>query len=262
VNIAVCVKQVPDVSEVRIDPATNTLARQGVPSALNPFDRHAVEEAVRLRERLGAGTVTAISMGPPQAGEVLREAISLGADDAVLLSSRALAGADTLATSLALALAARKLAASLILAGRQAVDADTGQVGPEMASWLGWAQVCYVARIREIGGGTAIVERVLDSGREVLEVELPAVFTVVREINDPRVPSLKGRMRAKKAVIPVWSEKDIGAEASAVGLAGSPTSVAGVFAPPGRSGGEMIAAGNAAEAGRLLANRLRQTGLA
>ncbi|MDR1520248.1 MAG: electron transfer flavoprotein subunit beta/FixA family protein [Planctomycetota bacterium] len=256
-NIVVCVKQVPDVAEVRIDPATRTLARQGVAAAVNPFDLYAIEEAVRLRERLG-GKVTAISMGPPQAEEALREAISRGADAAVLLSSRALAGGDTLATSLALALAAKKLAPDIVLAGKQAVDADTGQVGPEMAARLDWPQVCYVSKIREIDSRRAVVERLLDSGREALAVELPAVFTVVKEINEPRLPSFKGRMKAKKAVIAIWNENDLAADPAEIGLAGSPTAVAEIFEPTRRGAATMLQAGSAAEAARLLAGKIRE----
>ena len=257
-HIAVCVKQVPDVAEVRVDPVSNTLVRQGTAAAVNPFDLHALEEAVRLRERLGGARVTAVSMGPPQAEAALREAISLGADAAVLLSGRALAGADTLATSLALSLAVRKLGADLVLTGLRAVDADTGQVGPELAARLDWPQVCHVVKIREISQSRAVIERRLDSGREVLEIELPALFTVGREINEPRLPSFKGKMRARKAAIAVWNETDLGADPASVGLAGSPTAVTRVFAPPGRGGGEMLRARSAVEAARLLLAAIRE----
>ncbi|MDR1535009.1 MAG: electron transfer flavoprotein subunit beta/FixA family protein [Planctomycetota bacterium] len=257
-EIMVCLKQVPDAAEVRVDPATRTLMRQGVAAMVNPFDLHALEEGVRCRERLGGGRVTAVSMGPPQAAEALREALARGADAAVLLGSRVFAGADTLATSRVLALAAGKLAPGLILAGKQAIDADTGQVGPELAAWLDWPLVCYVAKIREISPARAVVERRLDSGREVLEVDLPAVFTVIREINEPRLPSFKGRLRAKKAAIPVWDERELGADPAETGLAGSPTAVAEIFPPPRRERGEMPTAGTPAEAARLLAGKIRE----
>ena len=262
-NIAVCIKQVPDSNEVRVDPETKTMIRQGVESIINPFDGYALEEAVRIRERLGEGKVTVITMGPPQAEQALREAIALGADEAVLVTSRVFAGADTWATSLVLALALRKLNPDLILAGKQSVDSDTAQVGPGIACHMDLPQTCYVSKIREIAKGRAVVERLLDTGKEVLEVELPAVFTVVKEINEPRLPSFKGKMRAKKAEITVWDENAIGARTEDVGLTGSPTMVSDVYNPPRREGGgEMIEAESAAEAAKIVVGKLRDLKLA
>ncbi|MDR3210845.1 MAG: electron transfer flavoprotein subunit beta/FixA family protein [Planctomycetota bacterium] len=257
-HIVVCIKQVPDTTNVRINPKTNTLEREGVESIINPFDTYAIEEGVRIRERLGEGKVTVLSMGPPQAEAALREAISLGADEAVLLCSRAFAGGDTWSTSLVLALAIKKLGPDLVLAGKQAIDGDTAQVGPGISYHLDWPQACYVSKIREIGKGQAVVESLLENGKEVLAVELPAVLTVVKEINEPRLPSLKGKMRAKKAVITTWNETDIGADPELVGLKGSPTTVARVFSPSRRGAGEMIKAESASEVARLVVAKIKE----
>ena len=261
-NIVVCIKQVPDTTNVRIDPVTNTLVRQGVESIINPFDTYAIEEGVRIRERLGAGKVTVVTMGPPQADAALREAISLGVDDAVLLSSRAFAGGDTWSTSLTLALAMKKLNPDVVLAGKQAIDGDTAQVGPGISCHLDWPQACYVSKIREIAKGRAVVECLMETGKEVLEVELPAVLTVVKEINEPRLPSLKGKMRAKKAEIIVWDEKNIEADPEKIGLKGSPTAVNRTFSPPRRGGGEMIEAESAAEAAKIAIAKIKELKIA
>ncbi len=257
-NIVVCIKQVPDTTDVRIDPVTNTLVRQGVESIINPFDAYAIEEGVRIRERLGSGKVIIVTMGPPQAETALREAISLGADEAVLLCSRAFAGGDTWATSLTLSQAMKKLNPDVVLAGKQAIDGDTAQVGPGISCHLDWPQACYVSKIREIEKGRAVVECLMETGKEVLEVELPAVLTVVKEINEPRLPSLKGKMRAKKAEITVWNEADIEADPEKVGLKGSPTAVNRTFSPPRRSGGEIIQAETNNEAGKILVGKIKE----
>ncbi|MCC8109749.1 MAG: electron transfer flavoprotein subunit beta/FixA family protein [Planctomycetes bacterium] len=257
-NIVVCIKQVPDTTDVRIDPVTNTLVRQGVESIINPFDAYAIEEGVRIKERLGSGKVIIVTMGPPQAEKALREAISLGADEAVLLCSRAFAGGDTWATSLTLSQAMKKINPDVVLAGKQAIDGDTAQVGPGISCHLDWPQACYVSKIREIEKGRAVVECLMETGKEVLEVELPAVLTVVKEINEPRLPSLKGKMRAKKAEITVWSEADIEADPEKVGLKGSPTAVNRTFSPPRRTGGEIIQAETAGEAGKILVGKIKE----
>lgn len=256
-HIVVCMKQVPDTTEVRIDPKTNTLIREGVASIINPFDTYAIEEGVRIRERLGEGKVTVLSMGPPQVEASLRDAISVGADEAILLSDRAFAGSDTWATSLTLAMALRKIDFDLILCGKQAIDGDTAQVGPGIACHLDLPQVCYVSRIREISKQRAVVERMLETGHEVIEVELPALFTVVKEINEPRIPSLKGKMKAKKAEIPVWTCATIGGDPKKLGLNGSPTAVNRIFSPPKRGGGEIIQGETAAEKAALLVAKLK-----
>jgi electron transfer flavoprotein beta subunit len=240
VNVIVLMKQVPDTTEVRIDPATNTLVREGVPSIVNPFDMYALEEGLRIRERAGAGSVTVLSMGPPQVEAALRETIALGADRAVLLSDRAFAGSDTWSTSYTLAAGIRKLGpVDVILCGKQAIDGDTGQVGPGVAQFLGLPQVTYVRKI-EIEGRTALAERMMEDGHDAIRVPLPAVFTVVKELNEPRLPSLKGKMRAKSAVITVWRADDLEADPAQFGLDGSPTRVIRIFTPEPRVGGIIL----------------------
>ncbi|MBI5191417.1 MAG: electron transfer flavoprotein subunit beta/FixA family protein [Nitrospirae bacterium] len=231
-NIAVCVKQVPDASDVKIDKATGTMVRDGVPSILNPFDAYAVEEAIALKEKHG-GNVTALTMGPPQAAEVLRHVVAMGVDDVMLLSDRAFAGADTWATSYTLGLGLKRLDnLDLVICGKQAIDGDTAQVGPGVAVNLGLPFVAYVRKVIEVGGGKMKVERLIEDGYEVVEVELPAVITVVKEINSPRMPSLKGKMKAKKLEVAPLSAADLGAILENIGLPGSPTKVVKVFSPP------------------------------
>ncbi len=239
-KIIVCVKQVPDAKDVRLDPKTNTLAREGVQSIINPYDQHALEAAVQLKESLG-GEVTVLTMGPPQAEEILRLAISCGADRGVLVSDRAFAGADTWATSYTLQRAIEALGgADLVLCGKQAIDGDTAQVGPGLAMRLGIPFVTCVQKIRESGAESLVVERMMDDGYDVVAVPLPALLTVVKDINDPRVPSLKGKMRAKKAEIEKLTAADIEADATCIGLPGSPTQVANVFPPEARGTRTML----------------------
>ena len=230
-KIIVCVKQVPDTKDIRLDPETNTLAREGVESIMNPFDRHALEEAVRLKEQHG-GTVTVMSMGPPQAEDVLREAVSCGADEMALVSDRAFAGADTWATSYTLAMAIKKIGmGDVILCGKQAIDGDTAQVGPGLAQRLDIPYVTYVKKIVDYSNGTMRLHRMMDDGYDEVEVDLPALFTVVKEINDPRTPSLKGKIKAKKLSVTVLTAEEIGADPDRLGLKGSNTQVVRVFAP-------------------------------
>ena len=230
-NIVVCLKQVPGTTKVKIDPQTNTLIRQGIENIINPFDTYALEEGVRIKERCG-GKVTVISMGPPQAEQMLREAISLGADEAVLLSDRDFAGADTWATAYTLAAAIKKLGQfDVVICGRQTVDGDTGQVGPELAEMLGIPLVAYVSRIEELSDKRIQARRMIDEGHEVIESPLPVVITVTKEINLPRLPSLRGIARSQSAVIPVWNTQQLGADPSKVGLTGSFTKVVKIFFP-------------------------------
>jgi electron transfer flavoprotein beta subunit len=239
-NIVVCIKQVPGTTEIKIDPETNTLVREGVPSIINPFDCYALEEAVRLRERCG-GKVTVISMGPPQAEEALRETISLGADETILLSDRAFAGSDTWATAYVLSRAMARIADyDIIICGRQTLDGDTGQVGPELSEMLGIPFVAYVSRVEEIRDGYIRVQRMVEEGYETIEMAIPAVITVVKEINVPRLPSLRGSIKAKTAQILVWSAGDIGVEEDKAGIAGSPTRVVKVFFPKRERKSEML----------------------
>jgi electron transfer flavoprotein beta subunit len=233
-KIIVCVKQVPDAKDVRLDPKTNTLAREGVESIMNPYDQHALEEAVRLKEQLG-GEVTVLTMGPPQAEAVLRLAISCGADEAVLVSDRAFAGADTWATAYTLGKAIQKLGNfDLILCGKQAIDGDTAQVGPGLAMRMDIPYLTCIQKIQSADSEKLVAERMMDDGHDVVEVCYPALLTVVKDINEPRVPSLKGKMKAKKAEITKFSAEDIGAEPSCIGLPGSPTQVVRVFPPEPR----------------------------
>jgi electron transfer flavoprotein beta subunit len=239
VNIIVCIKQVPDTAEIKINPETNTLMREGVPSIINPFDLHALEAAIQIREQLG-GRVTVLTMGPPQAETSLREAISMGADDAVLLSDRAFAGSDTWATSYTLAQGIKKLEADIVFCGKQAIDGDTAQVGPETAEFLDIPHVSYVRKIAEVKDSTIRVERLMDEGYDVVESSLPVLLTVVRELNQPRMPSLKGKMAAKKAEIKKMGMDDIDADENSLGLKGSPTQVKNIFAPEIKAERKMI----------------------
>ncbi|MFC1694111.1 electron transfer flavoprotein subunit beta/FixA family protein [Candidatus Latescibacterota bacterium] len=252
-NCVVCVKQVPDTMDVRIDPETNTLIRDGVPSILNPFDEFAIEEALRIRERCGGG-VTVITMGPPQADEVLRTALAMGADEVALLSDRAFAASDTLATSYTLAKGIEKIGdVDLVITGKQAIDGDTAQVGPGIASRLGFAQLTYVSKVEDINpeAGRIIVERMLDGGSERVESTLPALLTVVKDINVPRQPSILKMKKARNAEIPVWGAGDLNTNPGKIGQKGSPTWVEKIFSPDQKSGGEIFE-GDADElAGRI-----------
>jgi electron transfer flavoprotein beta subunit len=239
-NIIVCIKQVPETTEVKINPETNTLIREGVKSIINPFDMYAIEEGVRLKEKFG-GKVTVISMGPPQADAALREAISLGADEGILVCDQAFAGSDTWATSYTLAGAIKRLGAfDLILCGKQASDGDTAQVGPGISTHLDIPQVTYVKKIEEVQNRLMRVERMMEEGFEIIETPLPALLTVVKEINEPRLPSLKGMLRAKSAKITVWTQKELDLDPQNIGLCGSPTQVVKIFTPPQRIGGQII----------------------
>lgn len=239
-NIIVCIKQVPETTEVRINPQTNTLIREGVKSIINPFDMYAIEEAVRLKEKFG-GKATVITMGPPQAEAALKEAISIGIDEGVLVSDRDFAGSDTWATSYILAGAINKLGAfDLIICGKQASDGDTAQVGPGIATHLDIPQVTYVKKIEEVKDKIIRVERMMEEGYEIIEVPTPCLFTVVKEINEPRIPSLKGMMRAKSAKITLLTQKELNFDSQSIGLCGSPTQVVKIFTPPQRQAGQML----------------------
>ncbi|MCM8830686.1 MAG: electron transfer flavoprotein subunit beta/FixA family protein [Candidatus Omnitrophica bacterium] len=238
-KVIVCIKQVPQTGTVKINPKTNTLIREGVESIINPFDMYAIEEAVRLKEKFGAKTFV-ITMGPPQAEDALREAISLGIDEAIHLCDKAFAGSDTWATSLVLSKAIERLREfDLIICGKQASDGDTAQVGPGIATHLNLAQATYVRKIDNIDFENKIMrlERLLEDGVEILEVKMPALITVVKEINQPRLPSLRGKMRAKTQPITVWTHKDLGLKEEEIGLNGSPTQVVNIFTPPPRDKG-------------------------
>ena len=233
-RIIVCIKQVPETQEVRLDPVTHTLKREGVKAIINPFDLYALEEGLRVKDAQG-GKVTVLTMGPPQAEEALREALGFGADAAVLISDRAFAGADTWATALTLAKAIEKLGgADLIFTGKQAIDGDTAQVGPMLATILNIPYAAWARKLTFAGDGALTVERLLDHGYDAVELRLPALITVVKEINEPRVPSFKAKLKAKKEPIPVWGLGDLGLDEAEVGLSGSFTQVVKVFPPPPR----------------------------
>ena len=239
-EIVVCIKQVPDTTEVKIDPETNTLVRSGVPSIVNPFDKNALEAAVQLKEQYG-GTVTVVTMGPPQAKDALKECLSVGADKAYLVSDRAFGGSDTLATSYTLAAAIKKIGKfDLIICGKQAIDGDTAQVGPEMAEHIGIPQVTYVSKIEKVEGEKIVVEKEQDDGHEVIETTMPAVLTVVKSINEPRYPTIKSKMAAGKAEIGVLTVNDVDVDMNKLGLKGSATQVKKIFSPKKRTSGVKI----------------------
>lgn len=258
----VCIKSVPDTTEVRINPETNTLMRSEVQSIINPFDTYAIEEAIRLKEAHG-GKVTVITMGPPQAEKELKEAVAMGCDEAVFLCAREFAGADTWCTAYALAQAIRKLGDyDIVLCGRQAVDGDTGQVGPGIANQLNIPQLTYVSKLRALDpeAGTIEVERLVEEGREVVASRLPVLLTVMKDINQPRYPTFRGIRAARRMEIPQWSPADLPAvDPALLGLEGSPTKVMKIFAPPQREGKvEIIAADGADQVADALSERLLQ----
>ncbi len=234
IKIVVCIKQVPGSTEIKIDSRTNTLVREGIDNIINPFDAYAVEEAVRIKERFNDGNVEviAMTMGPPQSGDMLKEAISVGVDRVVLLSDRAFAGADTWATSNTLAKAVKKIGGCrLIILGKQTLDGDTGQVGPELAQRMGIPFIGYASSIPEISKDKIKIKRLMEDRYEIFEVNLPAAISVVKDINIPRVPSLRGKVKARNMEIPVWDAKKLEADEDEVGLSGSYTQVIKIFTP-------------------------------
>ena len=263
-RIIVPIKQVPETSKVKMDPETGTMLRKGLASIVNPLDLYAIEAALRLREKHG-GTVTAISMGPPNAMFALREAIALGCDDAVLLSARAFAGADTWATSYVLSKAIEKLGEyDLILCGERATDGDTGQVGPGMAAWMDIPMSTFVSKIREVDGDRIRFERMVEEGIEVLSTPMPALLTVIKEVDPPRMPTLKQKLNSLKAEIPVWGPEDIDAEPENLGLKGSPTRVVKIAQPKVTRKAEMVYALKVDEAGpaaRKVVDFLKERGV-
>lgn len=241
-KIVACIKQVPDTAEVKIDQETSTLVLEGVETITNPFDEFAIEEALLTREAHG-GEVHVITMGPPQAIDVLRNALAMGADQAYLLSDPAFAGADTLATAYTLSKAIQKIGdVDLVICGKQAIDGDTAQVGPGIATRLKIPQLTYVSKVREIDPekGRIVVERMVEDGIQAVESSVPAVVTVMKDINEPRLPSLLGIRKAAKAEIPTWTAADLPVDHNRLGLKGSPTWVASVFRPEQRRGGEVL----------------------
>ena len=244
-EILVCVKQVPDTAEVKIDPEKHTVIRAGVPNIFNPFDQNALEAALQLKDSQGA-RVTLLSMGPPQAEDVLREGLAMGADDAYLLTDRKVGGSDTLATGYCLAQAVRKVAElqgieqfDIVLCGKQAIDGDTAQVGPQIGTELGIPQITYAAEIN-VDGTTVRVKQQNEEGYIVTEAQFPVLITAVKELNEPRFPTIRGTMKAKKREIPHLSADDIKVDETKIGLKGSPTMVRKIFTPPQRTQGLVI----------------------
>jgi electron transfer flavoprotein beta subunit len=260
--IVTCIKQVPDTTQVQIDPVTNTLVREGIPFIMNPFDTHALEESLKLKDRFGC-RVAAISMGPPNAEATMRKALSLGVDQAILLSDRVFGGADTLATSNVLAAAIARLAEqdeiALVICGKQTIDGDTAQVGPGIATRLGYSQLTLVDRIEELDmkGRRIRVRRKLEGRHEIVEASLPALLTVVREINRPRYAKVPMRLMAAAAEVQVWDNQLLQLDTTTIGLKGSPTWVSRIFSPE-RTKGEMLGDGTNDPAGAagLLVDKL------
>jgi electron transfer flavoprotein beta subunit len=245
--VVACIKQVPDTTQVQIDPVTNTLVREGIPFIVNPYDTHALEESLRMKERYGF-RAAAISMGPPNAEAALKKALALGVDKAVLLSDRVFGGADTLSTSNVLAAAIRRLAeedeVGLVFCGKQTIDGDTAQVGPGIAVRLGFSQLTLVDRIEKLDflGRKIRVRRKLEGRYEIVEARLPAMITVVRELNRPRYPTVPMRLKAATAGVEVWDNSQLRLDVNSIGLKGSPTWVSRIFSPE-RTTGEILGDG-------------------
>jgi electron transfer flavoprotein beta subunit len=263
-HIVVCVKQVPDSREIRIDPITNTLVRLGVPAIVNYYDLHGLEEALRLKDTLGA-RVTVVSMGPPSAEKALKQCISMGADEAVLVSDRGFAGADTLATSYVVALTIQKVAETfepvdMVFCGKQTLDGDTGQVGPGVACRLDFEQLTYVQKVVEVDldGGTVTVHRHLEDGVEVVKTRMPVLLTALAELNHPRRASLPGVLRASQYKPIVWSTNDFPTiDRTRIGLKGSPTIVSKTWVPePRKVNTEMLNDESVSSIAESLADRI------
>jgi len=251
-NIVVCVKQVPDSTQVKVDPKTGTLIRAGVPSILNPYDHFAVEQALKIKKQTGA-TVNIISMGPPQAVAVIRLALALGADRGILLSDRAFAGSDTWATSYALSQAIKKLGkVDLVICGQMAIDGDTAQTGPGIAFHLGLPQVTFCTAT-EIRGNKLWAKKLMEGGSLEVEVSLPAlVTTTMPHDHKATYPSFLQAFHAQDKKTEIWSAADVNAETKKLGLDGSPTRVSRIFPPPARSAGEMLSGTPAELAARVV----------
>jgi electron transfer flavoprotein beta subunit len=256
-KIVVCIKQVPATNDAKIDPETKRIIREGLKAILNPFDTYAVEEAVQLRAKFG-GEVIVLSMGPEKAALAIREAISVGADRGILLSDRAFGGSDTWATSYVLAKAIEKIGdVDLVICGKQAVDGDTAQVGPGIAAHLDWVQATYVMAVDDATDRSINVRRMHEDGYDICQLDFPAVLTVVKDINTPRVPTLKGRLASQKSEIPVWKPADIGTDLDKIGLDGSPTRVVKTSPPPPRNTVTKKITGTSAECASELIKEFR-----
>ena len=260
-KIVVCIKQVPAISDVSIDPETKRLKREGIKSVLNPFDLYGVETALQLRDRLG-GEVTALSMGPKQAEWSVREAMAMGANAGILLSDRAFAGSDTWATSYALARAVEWVGGvDLVICGKQAVDGDTAQVGPGIAAHLDWQQCTYVSHILEMNDGRLHLNRMHEAGHYEVVLDMPAVMSVVKDINQPRVPTLRNVLASRRKEVTVLTAADIRANPDLLGIGGSPTRVVKTQPPPPRTAETVVLEGSPAQAARDLVQALRRKSL-
>jgi electron transfer flavoprotein beta subunit len=250
-HIVVCVKSTPSSVNVPVDSATGQPKTAGVPTSINPYDEFAVEEAVRLKERIAGSTATVLTVGADGAADVLREAIARGCDSGVHVSGPEFDGGDSYATSLALSAAIKKISAekpvNLVLFGKNTSDACAGVVGAQTAAWLDWASATAVKKIETIDDASATVHRSMEDGTDVLKLTLPACVSTVKEINEPRLPSLKGKMASKKAVFPKWSAADLGLQASSVGAAGAASTVVKASVPPARPAGVKVEGASAAE---------------
>ncbi len=237
-KIIVPIKQVPETNEVKMDEETGTMIREGVESIINPLDLYSIEVAIQLKERFG-GDVSVLSMGPPKAIRAIKEAIAMGCDNGVLISDRVFAGSDTWCTSYVLSNAIKQMGNyDLILCGERATDGDTGQVGPGIASFLDLPVCTYISSIDEIDGKQVRVRRLVEGGYEILQMPLPTLLTVVKEISYPRLPTLRGKQKAKKVQIPAWGNKDLALPPENLGLTGSPTRVVKIFHPQVTRNGE------------------------
>ncbi len=250
-HIVVCVKSTPSNSNVPVDAATGQPKIAGVPAAINPYDEYAVEEAVRLKERAPGSTATALTVGADAAAEVLREAIARGCDAGVLISGAEFDGGDSLSTSLALSAAIKKLHAEkpvhLVLFGKNTSDVGAGVVGAQTAAWLDWPDATAVKKIEAIDEASATVHRAMEDGVDALKLTLPACVSTVKEINEPRLPSLKGKMAAKKAVLPKWGAAELGLTPAQVGAAGAGAVVIKAATPPARPAGTRVDGADAAQ---------------
>ncbi len=259
-KIIVCVKQVPDTNEIKINPETGTLIRDGVPSILNPDDANALEEALRIKDEFDDVHVTVVTMGPPQAKEMLFECVAMGADEGVLLSDRAVGGSDTWATSNALSATIKKIGDfDLIFAGRQAIDGDTAQVGPQIAEKLDLPQVTYVEEFKlEKDMKNIVVKRQLEDGYEMIKIQTPCMLTAIKELNQPRYMNIGGIFNQKEEDIKVWNADDVNIDKTIVGLKASPTNVYRSFTPKPKGKGEMVEGDSEKEIAKKLVVSLKQ----
>jgi electron transfer flavoprotein beta subunit len=258
-KIIVCAKQVPDTNEIKINPATGTLMRDGVPSILNHDDANALEEALKLKDQYPDTHITVITMGPPQAKDMLMECLAMGADEGVLVSDRAVGGSDTWATSNALAAGVKKIGEyDLIFAGRQAIDGDTAQVGPQLAEKLGLPQVTYVQEFELDKNMKDIkVKRQLEDGYELIKIQTPCMLTAIKELNSPRYMSVGGIYGAKDKTVNVWNAADIAVDLKTVGLEASPTNVFRSFTPAPKGQGVVLEADTEKEVAQKLLVKLK-----